>query len=98
MFCWEKALPYKSKNMIILELPVQRLVMICSAEVIEKEITGVSVDDKMSAFTDDQDRVPVVASAATNADTGEVANVPTVEASESDEERDMQERLNNLRK
>ena len=79
----EKALPYKSKNMITLELPVQRLVMICSAEVVEKEIAGVSVDDKMSASTDDHDRVPVDADAATNADAGEV---------------DLQERLNNLRK
>ena len=94
----EKALPYKSKNMITLELPVQRLVMICSAEVVEKEIAGVSVDDKTSASTDDHDRVPVDADAATNADTGEVGNVPAVETSESDEDRDLQERLNNLRK
>ena len=94
----EKTLPYKSKNMITLELPVQRLVMICSAEEVEKEIARVSVDDEASASTSDHDKIPVDTNVAANVDTSEVDNVPAVESDGSDEERDLQERLNNLRK
>ena len=45
----EASLPYKSKNMITLELPVQRLVLISSAEEAEKELDG-------GANFDDHDR------------------------------------------
>ena len=40
----------------------------------------------------------VDADAVANADTSELDDVPAVESDDSDEERDLQERLNNLRK
>ena len=95
----EKSLPYKSKKMTILELPIQRLVLICSAEDVEKELIETSVEPINS--TDDRDRVSVGDVAVIDASVGEVGDdqvsVPG-DGYDDKDLQDLQERLINLRK